>query len=70
MSKKGDDRMAYSQAKKESNKRSDAKYMQILLKPYKEKGEKIRQAAADAEMSLQGYILQAVEEKMEREGKK
>lgn len=59
--------MAYNDAKKESNKRSDAKYMQILLKPYKDHGERIRQAAADAGQSLQGYILQAVDERIERD---
>lgn len=59
--------MAYNAAKAASNKKSDAKYMQILIKPYKERGEEIRTAAAAAGMSLQGYILQAVAEKMQRE---
>jgi hypothetical protein len=61
--------VAYNDAKRESNKRSDAKYMQILVKPYKAEGEQIRAAADDAGQSLQGYILQAVRERMEREGK-
>jgi uncharacterized protein (DUF1778 family) len=60
--------MAYNDAKRESNKRSDAKYMQILVKPYKAEGEQIRAAAAEAGQSLQGYILQAVRERMERDG--
>jgi uncharacterized protein (DUF1778 family) len=59
--------MAYNAAKAASNKKSDAKYMQILLKPYKSEGEQIRKAAAAGGLSLQGYILQAVREKMERE---
>lgn len=59
--------MAYNEAKAASNKRSDAKYRQILIKPYKEEAEKIRSTAAAAGQSLQGYILQAVRERMERE---
>ncbi len=59
--------MAYNAAKAASNKKSDAKYSQILLKPYKADGETIRAAAAAAGQSLQGYILQAVRERMERE---
>lgn len=59
--------MAYNAAKAASNKKSDAKYMQILLKPYKEEGVRIRAAAARAGQSLQAYILQACRERMERE---
>ena len=60
--------MAYTEAKAASNKKSDAKYRQILLKPYKAEADDIRTAAAAAGQSLQGYILQAVRERMEREG--
>lgn len=59
--------MALSEAKKASNKRSDAKYQQLCLKPYKEEAERIRAAAAAAEQSLQQYILQAVRDRMNRE---
>lgn len=59
--------MAYNAAKAASNKKSDAKYMQILLKPYKEEGALIRAAAARSGQSLQAYILQACRERMERE---
>jgi len=59
--------MAYNAAKAASNKKSDAKYSQLLLKPYKEEAEEIRAAAAAAGQSLQGYILQACRERMERE---
>lgn len=59
--------MPLSEAKKASNKKSDEKYSQILLKPYKDNAEQIRAAAADAGQSLQGYILQAVAERMEKE---
>lgn len=52
--------MAYTEAKKLSNKKSDAKYSQILLKPYKEDAERIRQAAKDAGLSVQRFILTLV----------
>lgn len=57
--------MAYNEAKKASNKKSDAKYSQILLKPYKEEASRIKECAAAAQMSTQGYILQAVRKQME-----
>lgn len=59
--------MTLTPARRESNKRSDAKYQQILLKPYKEEGQRIREAAAAAGESVQGYILKAVRLRMERE---
>lgn len=62
--------MAYNAAKAASNKKSDAKYGQILLKPYKAEREQIRAAAATAGQSVQGYILQAVRERMERDAGK
>ena len=62
--------MAYNAAKAASNKKSDAKYMQILIKPYKERGEEIRAAATAAGMSLQGWILQACAEKMQRDSER
>lgn len=45
------------------NKRQD----NIMIRPSKEEGAKIRQAAADAGQSVQAYILQAIKERMERE---
>jgi predicted DNA binding CopG/RHH family protein len=59
--------MALTEKKKKSDKRYHEKLDKISIQPHKERGAKIRQAAADAGMSLQGYILQAVEEKMERD---
>ena len=59
--------MPLTEAKRASNRKSDMKYQQILLKPYKEDGQLIREFAAAAEQSVQGYILQAVRERMERE---
>ena len=49
----------------ENKKASNARY--INVRPLKAQGQKIRAAAAAAGQSLQGYILQAVEERMERE---
>ena len=59
--------MPLTEAKRASNRKSDMKYQQILLKPYKEEGQLIREFAAAAGQSVQGYILQAVRERMERE---
>ena len=44
-----------------------ANYDEIKIRPSKEKGETIRKAASTAGESLQGYILKAVEERIERE---
>lgn len=41
----------------------------ITLRPSKEEGAKIRQAAKDAGQPLQQYVLQAVRERMERDEK-
>lgn len=56
--------MALTEAKKASDARHNAKLDQIMVKPYKEEGEAIREAAKTAGQSLQGYILQAVRQKM------
>ena len=39
----------------------------IMIRPDKETGAQIRQAAADAGQSVQQYILQAVSDKMKKE---
>ena len=59
--------MPWTEAKRASNRKSDMKYQQILLKPYKDEGQLIREFAAAAGQSVQGYILQAVRERMDRE---
>lgn len=59
--------MALSEARRASNRRSDAKYQQILLKPHREFGDQIRAAAAATGKSVQGYILDAVRAQMERD---
>jgi predicted HicB family RNase H-like nuclease len=61
--------MALSAKKAITDKRHLEKLDNIMVRPYKAEGEQIRAAAADAGQSLQGYILQAVRERMEREGK-
>ena len=47
--------------------RHQAKLDRIVIQPEKEEGTIIRQAAANACQSVQGYILQAIKERMERE---
>lgn len=42
------------------NKRQD----NIMIRPSKEEGARIRQAAADARMSVQAFILSALREKI------
>lgn len=59
--------MPVSASKRRSNDKHNAKCDQILLRPIKEQGEAIRAAAAAAGQSLQGYILQACLERMERD---
>ena len=54
-------------AKRAGNARHQAKLDRIVIQPEKEEGEKIRQAAANAGQSVQGYILQAIKERMGRE---
>ena len=54
-------------AKRAGNARHQAKLDRIVIQPEKEGGAKIRQAAANAGQSVQGYILQAINERMERE---
>ena len=54
-------------AKRAGNARHIAKLGRIELRPYKEEDDRIRAAAEAAGQSLQGYILQAVRERMERD---
>ncbi len=59
--------MPVSEAKRRNNDAYNAKCDNINLRPIKAEGEKIRAAAAAAGQSLQGYILQAIHERMERD---
>lgn len=51
----------------EAVKKYQEKRDSIMLRPSKEDGQTIRAAAAAAGKSVQGYVLEAVREKMERE---
>lgn len=59
--------MAISEAKRAGNDRYNAKCEALQIRPRKEIAQEIRAAAAAAGQSLQGYILQAVRERMERD---
>lgn len=59
--------MPVSETKRRNNDAYNAKCDAIMLRPRKEAGQEIRSAAAAAGQSLQGYILQAVRERMERD---
>lgn len=59
--------MPISDKKKESNARYTEKCDYINIRPLKPEGAEIRAAAAAAGQSLQGYILQAVRDRMTRE---
>ena len=54
-------------AKRAGNARHQAKLDRIVIQPEKEEGTIIRQSASNAGQSVQGYILQAIKERMERE---
>ena len=59
--------MPISAAKRRNNDAYNAKCDRIIIQPRQERGQEIRAAAAAAGQSLQGYILQAIAERMERE---
>ena len=59
--------MSVSEAKRITDARHQAKLDQIMVRPYKEEGQLIREFAAASGQSVQRYILQAVRERMERE---
>lgn len=61
--------MPVSEAKRKNNDKYNAKCDPIQIKPLKNIGQEIREAAAAAGQSLQGYILQAIRERMERDNK-
>ena len=59
--------MPVSEAKKKANARWNASKDNIMIRPDKEDGAAIREAADKAAQSLQQYILQAAHERMERD---
>ena len=54
-------------SKRRALDRYNAKCDYIAIKPRKEHGMRIREAAKASGMSLQGYILEAIAEKMARD---
>lgn len=62
--------MASTDAQKRAVKKAQSKCDAIMLRPPKEEGATIREAASAAGESLQGYILTAVQERMERDNAK
>ena len=60
--------MAVSENKRKNNDNYNKQCDYISIRPLKERGEQIRQAAKLAGQSLQGYILQACSERMQRDG--
>ena len=62
--------MATSRAKLDSNaRRLKEKLDQITIRPYKEDGRLIREAADRSGESLQAYILNAIRSRMESENR-
>lgn len=59
--------MPVSETKRRNNDSYNAKCDRIVIQPRKERGREIREAAAAAGQSLQGYVLQAIAERMDRE---
>ena len=59
--------MPVSESKRRNNDNYNAKCDYISIRPLKETGAEIRAAAVAAGQSLQGYILQAVRERMARD---
>lgn len=59
--------MATSEARIRANVKYNKSRDNIMIRPSKETGAQIRQAAADAGQSVQQYILQAVNDRMNTE---
>ena len=60
--------MPVSPRKRQSNAKYNAKCDPIQIRPLRPAGAAIRAAADAAGQSLQGYIMQAVQDRMTREG--
>ena len=56
--------MAMTDAHNRASAKWNASRDNIMVRPTKEEGQKIREAAANAGQSVQAYILQAVRERM------
>ena len=58
--------MATSEARIRANVKYNKSRDNIMIRPSKEAGQQIRQAAAEAGQSVQQYILQAVNDRMQK----
>lgn len=54
-------------SRRKANDRYNARCDSITIRPLKDKGTAIRTAAQMAGESLQGYILKAIDDRMERD---
>lgn len=60
--------MSSTEAQKRASVKYNRKQDNLMCRPSKEEGQKIRNAAQAAGMSVQAYMLEAVREKMSRDG--
>lgn len=61
--------MAVSDAHKRASKKWNESRDNIMIRPSKDEGQQIRQAAAEAGQSVQSFILDAVRAKIKETGK-
>ena len=59
--------MTTTEAQKRASANWNRKQDNIMIRPTKEEGAQIRQAAADAGMSVQAYILEAIRAYMKKD---
>lgn len=59
--------MPVPESRRKANDAYNAKCDRIIIQPLKAKGAEIRQAAQRAGESLQGYILKAIDARMQAE---
>lgn len=58
--------MAVSEAHKRASAKYNASKDNIMIRPDKAEGQRIRDAAAEAGQSVQAYILDAIRDKMDK----
>ena len=63
----GGDYMGVSEAHKRASVKWNKSRDQIMIRPDKETGARIRASASEAGQSVQEYILEAVEKRMEED---
>lgn len=61
--------MAMPEAHNRASAKWNASRDNIMIRPTKEHGQRIREAAAAAGQSVQQYVLEAVGARMDREGR-